>query len=59
MLFQKGGTRYKVAEKVGRLETGNDHATKKKKKKPKAEEKKKKTLSKTIMYHGTKYTESI
>lgn len=56
MLFQKGGTRYKVAEKVGRLETGNDHATKKKKN-PK--QKKKKTLSKTIMYHGTEYTESI
>lgn len=55
MLFQKGGTRYKVAEKDGRLETGNDHATKKKTQ----SRRKKKTLSKTIMYHGTEYTESI
>lgn len=56
MLFQKRGTTYKVAEKVGSLKTENDHATKKKKN-TKVEEKK--TLSKTIMYHGTEYTKSI
>lgn len=55
MLFQKRGTTYKVAEKVGSLKTENDHATKKQN--TKVEEKK--TLSKTIMYHGTEYTKSI